>query len=61
MEIPNFITHYYLADRQPFLTLSELKNGQDSSIFQRIIVRLLHECLLPLAFEITQINFAQVL
>ncbi|MEL6457800.1 MAG: hypothetical protein AAFQ91_06065 [Cyanobacteria bacterium J06621_15] len=25
MKIPNFITHYYLAERQPFLTLSELE------------------------------------
>ena len=33
MEIPDFITHYYLADRQPFLTLSELENGSNSSIF----------------------------
>ena len=24
MIIPDYITHYYLADRQPFLSLSEL-------------------------------------
>lgn len=36
MEIPSFITHYYLADRQPFLTLSELKEGQDSPVFQNL-------------------------
>ncbi|MCG8362631.1 MAG: hypothetical protein MJA27_04755 [Pseudanabaenales cyanobacterium] len=34
MKIPSFITHYHLANRQPFLTLSELENGNDSPIFQ---------------------------
>ena len=36
MEIPDFITHYHLADRQPFLTLSELESGDDSSIFHAL-------------------------
>ena len=36
MEIPKFITHYHLADRQPFLTLSELESGQDNDIFKSL-------------------------
>ena len=41
MMIPNFITHYYLADRQPFLTLSELEEGKDSPVFQNL--QILHK------------------
>lgn len=36
MKIPNFITHYHLADRQPFLTLSELANNEDDQIFENL-------------------------
>ena len=36
MKIPSFITHYYLADCPPFLTLSELENGSNSPIFQKL-------------------------
>ena len=36
MDIPDFITHYYLPDRQPFLTLSELDQNKDSYIFQNL-------------------------
>ncbi|MFG6094801.1 hypothetical protein SPB21_06105 [Leptothoe sp. ISB3NOV94-8A] len=36
MKVPSFITHYHLADRQPFLTLSDLENGSDSPIFQEL-------------------------
>ena len=37
MEIPSFITHYYLKERQPFLTLSELEGGQENLVFQNLI------------------------
>ena len=33
---PSFITHYHLADRPPFLTLSDLENGSDSPIFHEL-------------------------
>ncbi|MEM9092580.1 MAG: hypothetical protein AAGC93_28095 [Cyanobacteria bacterium P01_F01_bin.53] len=36
MKIPSFITHYHLADRQPFLTLSNLPNGRDNPIFKAL-------------------------
>ena len=36
LEIPTFITHYHLADRQPFLTLSELKTGRGEAIFKNL-------------------------
>ncbi len=36
MEIPNFITHYHSAERQPFLTLSELEMGQNDPIFKEL-------------------------
>ena len=36
MEIPTFITHYHLADRQPFLTLSALRAGKDDAIFENL-------------------------
>lgn len=36
LEIPTFITHYHLADRQPFLTLSELEAGRDETIFENL-------------------------
>ena len=39
MIIPNFITHYHLADRQPFLSLSELKLGEQNSIFNNLLNR----------------------
>lgn len=39
MEIPNFLTHYYLAERQPFLTLSELEMGQNDPIFKELQTR----------------------
>lgn len=39
MEIPNFITHYHLAERQPFLTLSELEMGQNDPIFKELQTR----------------------
>ena len=42
MEIPKFITHYHLADRQPFLTLSELEAGKDNDIFKSLQGR--HKC-----------------
>lgn len=42
MEISKFITHYHLADRQPFLTLSELEAGKDNDIFKSLQGR--HKC-----------------
>ena len=36
LEIPTFITHYHLADRQPFLTLSEIKGSRDEAIFENL-------------------------
>ena len=39
MTIPDYITHYYLADRQPFLSLSELKLEQHNSIFDELLNR----------------------
>ena len=39
MTIPNYITHYYLADRQPFLSLSELKLEKQHSIFNELLDR----------------------
>lgn len=36
MKIPDFITHYYLAERQPFLTLSELEMGESNPIFEEL-------------------------
>ena len=35
-EIPKFITHYCLPDRQPFLTLSELTADEEESIFENL-------------------------
>ena len=39
MIIPDFITHYHLADRQPFLSLSELKLGEQNSILNDLLNR----------------------
>ncbi|MGK7950505.1 MAG: hypothetical protein AB4368_17415, partial [Xenococcaceae cyanobacterium] len=39
MRIPDFITHYHLADRQPFLSLSELKLDEQSYIFNDLLNR----------------------
>lgn len=36
MTIPNYITHYYLADRQPFLSLSDLDLDRHSSTFNEL-------------------------
>ena len=36
MEVPTFITHYHLADRQPFLTLSELDMDREGFIFENL-------------------------
>jgi len=35
----DFITHYYLSDREPFLSLSELNEESDSLIYNNIIKR----------------------
>jgi hypothetical protein len=32
--IPNFLTHYYLPDRQPFLSLSDLKNQELKKVLE---------------------------
>ncbi|MDJ0634359.1 MAG: hypothetical protein QNJ34_14320 [Xenococcaceae cyanobacterium MO_188.B29] len=39
MRIPDFITHYHLADCQPFLSLSEVKLGEQNSIFNDLLNR----------------------
>lgn len=39
MIIPDYITHYYLADRQPFLSLSELDIEKDNSVFVELLNR----------------------
>ena len=39
MTIPDYITHYYLADRQPFLSLSELNLEKHNSIFDELLNR----------------------
>ena len=42
-EIPDFVTHYYLADRQPFLTLSELELDEGSAVFEELKNRHEHD------------------
>ena len=39
MKIPDYITHYHLADRQPFLSLSELPGGKEDPVFQEFLHR----------------------
>ena len=39
MTIPDYITHYYLADRQPFLSLSELDLKKHNYIFDELLNR----------------------
>ena len=39
MIIPDYITHYYLTDRQPFLTLSELNIDENSFVFDELLNR----------------------
>ena len=36
---PDFISHYYLPDRPPFLSLSDLRGGVDNKIFQDMLNR----------------------
>lgn len=43
MQISSFITHYHLADRSPFLTLSELEGGKNSPVFQELRDRHKHD------------------
>ncbi len=42
-EIPNFITHYCLPDRQPFLTLSDLTIDEEEAVFEKIRDRHKHD------------------
>ena len=37
--IPDYITHYCLSDRQPFLSLSELALNKQKDIFGELLVR----------------------
>jgi len=36
---PNFITHYYLSDRLPFLSLSDLEGDINNPVFQEMLNR----------------------
>ncbi len=35
--IPNFVTHYHLPDRQPFLTLSDLEGNIEHPVFVQML------------------------
>ena len=39
MILPDYITHYYLAEHQPFLSLSELNPKEYSSVFDELLNR----------------------
>lgn len=43
VEIPDFITHYCLPDRQPFLSLSNLAAGEEEAVFEKLRNRHKHD------------------